>query len=576
MRQGEAMNRRIALWIACLFASGAASGQQGERITSFHSDITVHTDGNMTVRETIKVIALGQQIHRGIFRDFPTSYRDLRGNRVRVGFDIVGVVRDGGEEHYHTERMRNGVRIYFGHEAYYIPQGEHTYEFTYRTTHQLGFFDDHDELYWNVTGNAWAFPILRASADVTLPEGIDAAEISAEGYTGLQGERGLDLDAEVDAPSHASFYTTRALDQGEGLTIVVSFPKGVVQEPTATARVAFFVHSNRGDLLILGGGLLVLAFYVAAWVVVGKDPPKGRVLPRESPPEGVSPAAARYLRRMGADAKTFSVALMSMATKGYLQIDEDERNRDFSILRGKGKDDVLSEDELAVARELFKGGERIDLVESNHQVVGRAKDALTDSLAERYKGSHFNRHGQLIAVGMLGSAAAVAGGAALAGGISWSVIAGAIALVVINIVFAILLKAPTSRGRRVLDEIDGFEMYLEGAGTNRLSAQSSADETAKRFEQFLPFAIALNTESKWVDEFTAALNQSPEPMRSYRPDWYHGPHWTPHMPAAFPVSLLAGFSGAVASASTPPGSSSGGGGGGSSGGGGGGGGGGGW
>jgi hypothetical protein len=53
----------------------------------------------------------------------------------------------------------------------FLERGTHVYEITYRTTRQLGFFDDFDELYWNATGNGWTFAIDRAAAIVHLPQG---------------------------------------------------------------------------------------------------------------------------------------------------------------------------------------------------------------------------------------------------------------------------------------------------------------------------------------------------------------------------------------------------------------------
>ena len=38
-----------------------------------------------------------------------------------------------------------------------LPRGPHMYRISYRTARQLGFFERHDELYWNVTGNGWSF-----------------------------------------------------------------------------------------------------------------------------------------------------------------------------------------------------------------------------------------------------------------------------------------------------------------------------------------------------------------------------------------------------------------------------------
>ena len=49
-----------------------------------------------------------------------------------------------------------------------LANGEHIYTITYTTSRQLGFFRDHDELFWNATGNGWAFLIEHASATVRL------------------------------------------------------------------------------------------------------------------------------------------------------------------------------------------------------------------------------------------------------------------------------------------------------------------------------------------------------------------------------------------------------------------------
>ena len=62
----------------------------------------------------------------------------------------------------------NGVRTYFGSADRMLPAGEHTYVFNYRADRMLGYFAEHDELYWNVTGNDWAFPIDAAGATVRL------------------------------------------------------------------------------------------------------------------------------------------------------------------------------------------------------------------------------------------------------------------------------------------------------------------------------------------------------------------------------------------------------------------------
>jgi hypothetical protein len=116
--------------LALLLAVPAAA--QTERITSFDSRITVNTDSSMQVVETIVVESAGVDIVHGIYRDFPTRYRDHAGNRYSVLFDVVSVRRDGNSEPYHTEDLSNGIRVYFGSSSYDLPPGNHTYQFAYR------------------------------------------------------------------------------------------------------------------------------------------------------------------------------------------------------------------------------------------------------------------------------------------------------------------------------------------------------------------------------------------------------------------------------------------------------------
>jgi hypothetical protein len=182
------MKRALALLLACWVAPLGAN----ERITDFHSEIVVRPDGSMRVVERIDVVAEGQQIRRGIYRDFPTDYRTPSGIQVKVLFRVESVTRDGAPEPFHTERQANGVRVYVGQASVFLAPRAYRYVLTYDTDRQLGFFEDHDELYWNVTGNGWIFPIERVSARVHLPQGIAAAAVKALAYTGRQGRTGKD------------------------------------------------------------------------------------------------------------------------------------------------------------------------------------------------------------------------------------------------------------------------------------------------------------------------------------------------------------------------------------------------
>ena len=146
-----------------------------------------------------------------------------------------------------------------------------------------------------------------------------------------------------------------------------------------------------------------------------------------------------------------------------------------------------------------------------------------------------------------------------------------------NGVFYHLLKAPTAAGRKLLDQIDGFRLYLTVAEKDRLNSQNPPQKTPQLFEMFLPYALALNVEQQWAEQFTEVLAQAgADRPGGYAPPWYNGTAWNSLGPTGFVSSLGSSMSSAISSSSAAPGSRSGGGGGGSSGGGGGGGGGGGW
>jgi uncharacterized membrane protein len=148
-----------------------------------------------------------------------------------------------------------------------------------------------------------------------------------------------------------------------------------------------------------------------------------------------------------------------------------------------------------------------------------------------------------------------------------------LALVGANLLFHSALKAPTRAGRELLDKIEGFLVYLRSVDGNRLNQLMPPEKTPELFDRYLPYALALDCELAWAQQFSTVLETAKQ-SDDYSPYWYVGNGPFPML--AFPTAFGASFSNAIASSSTTPGSSSGTGDGGFSGGGGGGGGGGGW
>ncbi len=612
----------MAIGVLCAIALSTAIAT--EEIRDFSSRIEILPDSDIVVTETIRVMPGGNQIKRGIYRDFPTTYAGAYGLKTRVPFEILEILRDGKPEQWHTEQKPNGLRIYLGRADILLPNMETTYTIKYRTGRQLGFFKTHDELYWNVTGNGWSLPILSATACVDLPQG--AEPLSIEAYTGPQGSQGKDFRIVNNMGCDAGIGTTRTLGPGEGLTIVVTWPKGFVSAPKQSGTILSAASSNRGVIAGVIGILAAFGYFLVSWMLVGRDPARGVIIPQFAPPDGFTPQAVRFLDGLGTcDNTSLTAAVLDLAVKRSITIKE-SGNRSYTLTKGdtSGLDDA----ELRLSDALFGGGTSLRLAQENHSTLAAAKGVMAGDLALQV-GHCFSRNTTVWVVGLLVTLLPL--GLSLFDARNregtlfmmlwlsiWSIGCGALSLsafkawkspnklaaipltlfaipflgawiigmgmllhfaslwvcglyaagIILCVVFQHLLKRPTKEGQQLRDEILGFKKYLSVAEAERLALENPPERTPELFEKFLPYALALGVEQAWSEQFSDVLATASRTPDSGSTNLV--------IPLAAASAFTSAFNSAISSASTAPGSSSGSGGGGSSGGGGGGGGGGGW
>ncbi|MFA6422310.1 MAG: DUF2207 domain-containing protein [Candidatus Buchananbacteria bacterium] len=547
--------------------SHAQENPATEYISDFSSYIIVRSNGSMQVTETIKVHAENLAIKHGIYRDFPTRYKDKLGNNFVVDFKVESVKKDGLGEGYHLESLNNGVRIYMGDENAVISPGDYTYELVYDTNRQLGFFADHDELYWNVTGNGWNFPIYKVTANVVLPFNInEVGNLTTDGYMGSSGEKDKDFKSEVNG-NGIVFSTTRSLSNYEGLTIVVGWPKGLILEPTKTEKTKLLLRDNEGLLFVFGGLLIVILYFFITWFKKGKDPKKGTIIPFYDAPEGFSPAQIGYIYKMGYSSKDFTAAIINMAIKGYVKIDK--TGSAYKLIKIGNNETSLAPEELEIGRNIFAAGNEIELKNSNFTTISLTTSALSQNLRQQFGTKYFSIDAPFYAIGF---AIALVAFAVSTYFYPQLIILFAIIYIIIAIIFYKLFKKPTGLGRKYMDEMDGFKWFLSVTEKERMNFHNPPEKTPELFENFLPYALVLGVDNKWGRQFTEVFNRLHDQGRDYVPAWYLGANFAA---ADFASSFGHSFSSAISSASTPPGSNSGFGGG-FSGGGGGGGGGGGW
>jgi uncharacterized membrane protein YgcG len=658
-----ASGRWFALAVAALVLAavpGTGGARAAEIIERFDAQIVLAPNGDLTVTETIRVRAEGREIKRGIYRDIPLTFIDDQDRRRQVTFKLIDVSRDGRPEPHFTKRSGAGIRIYAGKESVFLQPGTYTYRFRYRTGRQIRFLADHDELFWNVTGNEWAFPIQSASATVRLPQ--EAAPVRWTAYTGYSGDRGRDWNGQIASDGALKVASTRPLAPGEGLSVVIEIPAGLVARPSGLMRLYFALLDFRRFILGGLGAIGVLAYYLTAWNAVGRDPQKGTVIPLFHPPENISPALAGYIRDWGWSGgwREFTGAAVSLAVKGLLVFDDS--GGDLTLTRSAApaaKDGALlppGERAILAWVEGHGGTARID--KANGESVARIFKTFKASVEHENRNRFFRRNlgyfligaaltvltiivvlflgdlreaeiGILFATafvfGFLGMlimplVRALMGGrnlrSIIAAGVHLTAVAviGAIGIslfadtgyrlpesfargafdaflqnsfpfvlvggfAALNGLFYYLLRAPTAAGRVIMDRIEGLELYLRTAETERMNMVGAPDLTSENFERLLPYAIALEAEEPWSEAFSAAFSRvhpGEQVSAAYRPAWHGGRGWSGREFGRSMATTMSSAQSAFTSAMPAPKSSSSGFSGGGSGGGGGGGGGGGW
>ncbi|HET8941604.1 MAG TPA: DUF2207 domain-containing protein [Rudaea sp.] len=609
-------------WCLLAWLAFPALGHADERILDYHADIVINGDGSMTVAEHIRVHAEGYRIRHGIYRDFPTDYRDPHGNRYVVGFDVLGAQRDGVDESWRTESRSNGVRVYLGDKNTTLMPSDHDYVLTYSTNRQLGFFPGHDELYWNVTGTDWDYPIEKASATIHLAQDVNTGALKAYGYIGVSGSQDQSVETSIQYDG-ASYTAARPLLAHENLSVVLEFPKGIIAPPSAWQNFRWLMHDNRNLLAGLIGLIILWLYYGFVWNAWGRDPAPAPRMPIYEPPDGDSAASLRYVRRMSYDRTCFTASVLDLAAKGCLDIVE--VGGKYQLNAKDGPTATLTIDQKLHLAALFAGGSPLLLDQVNHTRIHAADVALRKVLSKLYEQKYFLTNTGMLLIGL--AISLVTAFAALPRGSHgammpmiyiaiFSVIAGqsiatsvrskpgirgwlpAIPWVVIvlacffamsshsgiavpilfasligtNLAFYQWMKAPTQIGAKLLDGVEGFRWYLGVAEKQELDSRYKPESHPELFAAYLPYAVALDLGNAWAQRFAEAL--TPLQMQQAQPTWYVGGNFNAFTSSSGISTFSSGLSSAISSASVAPGSSSGGFGG--SGGGGGGGGGGGW
>ena len=535
-------------------------------IGSFSTDIRIEPDASIEVTETI-LADFGNEQRHGIFRTIPVSYRDKYGNALSLRLHVLSVTDEQGLPYAFTDSRESRYRKLKIGDAHQIVSGRRTYRIRYRVERAVTFFDDHDELYWNATGNEWPVPIRQANASVKLPRSVDPNSVSALAFTGAYGA--TTGDAGVGKSDQEIHYEVRSgLRALEGLTIVAGWPKGIVTKPAVGRQAEWFVADNWQ----LGLPVIVLVALGLWWFLLGRDPRgRGTIVVQYEPPQKLTPAEIGTVLDERVDMRDISATIIDLARRGYLQIKEIETKKlfhhttDYQFVRLKefwGDTELLPHERI-ILDGIFGEKQVVSLASlegSFYPLLPRIRNAVYQAVVRQgffpvnpnKVRTRYKVIGTLVLVaGMVGSFLAVVA-RINNDSMPWS-IATAISVAVCGIIvllFAPILPRKTTKGAQLHEDILGFEEYLSRAEREELQLA----EQQNLFERMLPYAMALGVTNLWAARFEG-LGMQP-------PSWYDGDHGGTFRPTVFVGQLNSWSSSTNSSLTTAPRSSAGSGGGG--------------
>jgi len=510
----------LVLLLIALATTGLQAQEKSYSIERFDARIRVNPDASIDVTESITARFVGSW--NGLYRTIPFKYRNAQGLNWTLGLSLQSAQDDAGRN-LKVETSREGHYIKY---QIWIPGAvntDRTLVLRYRATNGLRFFDEHDELYWNVTGDEWTVPIRAATAEIELPPG--ATGVRAISFNGVYGATAQNASVETRG-TVVRIAMPHPLGYREGLTAVVGWNKGVVTAPGAAARALGVVGSNWPLLIPLP--VLILAFL--AWRRWGADPRRRPIAVQYEPPPGITPAEAGTLLDNRTDMRDITATLVDLAVRGTLRIEEYQTPKLLGLFGGDtaytlhrlDSADRLAPHESRVWAGVFNGrGSSVklaDLEDEFYRHLSPIRDSIYDALTRHgfYRNRPDKVHQNWTILGIFVAIAIAVGGSFLSSALLLTPVPFIVAGVLVGIIlvaFAQIMPARTEAGTRALEQVLGFEEFLRRVESENLKRVILG--RPELFDKYLPFAMAFGVEKQFARAFEGIYTQAPQ--------WYVGP-----------------------------------------------------
>lgn len=516
-----------------------------EQIKSFDVTVQVNDDNSIDVTESIVYQTGAQEEKRGILRDIRTKSAQNRNMQI----SDISVTDDNGAPHtFSVNESLDITTIRIGDPEVYF-SGQKTYIIKYHATRAASIFKDFDEIYWNVTGNEWTYPIISASAKIILPGQTE--ELHHNCYQGFMGS----VETCQQTASSTTFMSTTNLLPGEGLTVGVAFPKGVI-------KTVYTWQDNWNLLVDYWAEKIFLVIFMALLFCVYVSIPLAIIIlilrirrfinamhqagntffksnivyaPEYLPNDKISPLLAFSLIKNGADITDDAIAseIMHLVVKKYLKL-HIKKDESYELELLKEYDDLEEYQRILItslfsedASKIAKVGDRVDVSEINENITSNEPIRLGSHVFEgqnsqnrlsllstlikklastrNYYDSTLEQvkplmllHGTwfkiLLAIFMLSMFYVF--------GPSIGML-NLFLIILVSIIFGLktrLLIQKSDSGREAYAYVAGLKRYIQSAERERIIFNNAPEKTPEHFEKLLPFAMVFGSVDIWLKE----------------------------------------------------------------------------
>jgi uncharacterized membrane protein len=501
-----------------LSAVPLAAQQRSWRISDFTADIDIQKNGSAEINERISLVFIGS--FHGIHRYIPVDYVGPEGSNYSIFLKVRKVTDDDGRTLKYSSNTQSGYRVL----TIMIPDATDTTKrvhIFYSVRNAVKFFEDHDEFYWNVTGNGWPVAIDAAAAYVRFPEDANG-KLRAQAFAGVYHSNEK-ARTDIQGPNVMT-QTEDPLPARGGLTVDVFVPKGVLNSPSVFTKAVWFLGSNP----ILFAPIIAFVVMFSLWWVKGRDPSAGMsVAPMYEPPKGLTPAEVGTLIDDSTDPRDITSILVDLAVRGYIKIREEQvaqllvfKKKDYVFVQLKVPEqwNDLAPFEQVLMQNLFNAGQTethiADLRNRFYVAIPTIKNYVMSTLKEKgmYTLDPESAHAYWILGAVVTAAPFVLAGYFLHADFSASglwMVASIVLAIAIIFFFSRIMTAKSLKGVRTRVEILGFQEFM-----NRVDADRLKRMPPDTFEKYLPYAMALGVEHRWARAFQGIV-QNP-------PSWYEG------------------------------------------------------